>query len=73
MSGPISMLVFFEGPPTAEHETPQRALSPNAPRKNVAKRFAQRIRVSDRKPGQAASNFPANAKSTCKATIGGQP
>jgi len=50
MSGPISMLVFFEGPPTAEHETPQRALSPNAPR-----------------------NFPANAKSTCKAMIGGQP
>lgn len=72
MSRPISVLVPREGPRAAIHETLQRALSPNAPHKNVAKRLAQRIRVSDRKPGQATSNLPANAKSTGKAMIGGQ-
>ncbi len=67
MSRRISVLVFFEGPPTAAHETPQMASSQNAPN-----RFSQRILPPDHQPGQATSNLPANAKSTGKAMIGGQ-
>lgn len=58
--------------PPALHGTPKRALSLNAPRKNVANTLIQRTLLPDGKPGQATSNLPANAKSTGKAMIGGQ-
>ena len=72
MTRPISVLVPREGPLAATHETLQRALSLNELRKNVANTLAQRTQLSDGKPSQETSNFPANAKSTVKAMIGGQ-